>query len=336
MSKHLTLMLRASLLSLALATAAGAATAQPFTDPAFNALYAADKLDEMEQLARQRLAQRGDDEQAVLAQALVAMTSGDGKQRQAAIQQAETCLQGKPDAAPCHYALGSVLAVHAMSQGVMKVVASVGRVKHSLERAVALAPQWYLGRGALVEFYAQAPSVAGGSVDKARAVARAAPVPDQARVLEARIAVKEDQFDHALALLAEVKPGQDAALDADLRQWWLAAGIGLLGDGKADAARAAFERLARAQPQQAAGPYGLGRLASDTGAPAEAIKRFEQSAKLKGADRLPLDYRIGLAQQALGHNDEARASYDRFVASGRGSPKSLEDAKKRRAQLGGA
>lgn len=327
---------RSGLLAIALATAASLAAAQPFQDAAFNALYAADKLGELEQLARQRLGQRGDDDQAVLANALVALTSGDGKQREAAIRHAEGCLQAKPAAAPCHYALGAVLGVHAMSQGMLKIVSSVGRVKHALEKAVELAPQWYIGRGALVEFYALAPSVVGGSESKAREVARAAPVPDHARVLEAGLAVKQDRFEQALALLAEVKPGKDAALDGDLRQWWLAAGAGLVGDGKHEAARAAFERLAREQPEYGAGAYGLGRLAFETGAHAEAIKLYQQSARLKGADRLPLDYRIGLAQQALGRNDEARASYARFVAGGRGAHRSLEDAKKRMAQLGGA
>ena len=328
--------LRTRLLPLLLATAAGMAHAQPFQDPAFNALYAADKLDELGQLARQRLAQQADDDQAVLAAALAAVTGGDAKQREATIRQAEACLQAKPNAAPCHYALGAVLGVHSMSQGMLKIVANVGRVKHALEKAVDLAPQWYIGRGALVEFYAQAPSVVGGSMAKAREVARAAAVPDQTRVLEAGLAIKEDHFDQALDLLAQVKPGKDAALDGDLRQWWLAAGIGLLGDGKHDAARAAFERLARQQPEYAAGPYGLGRLAFETGAPAESIKLYEQCARLKGADRLPLDYRIGLAQEALGRTDAARASYSRFVAGGRGARRSLEDAKKRLAQLGGA
>ena len=328
--------LRTALLPLLLAAVAGTATAQPFQDPAFNALYAADKLDELGQLARQRLARRGDDDQAVLAAALAALTSGDAKQRETVIRQAEACLQAKPNAATCHYALGAVLGVHSMSQGMMKIIGNVGRVKHALEKAVELAPQWYVGRGALVEFYAQAPSVVGGSMAKARQVARAAPVPDQARVLEASLAIKEDHFEQALALLAEVKPGQDAALDADLRQWWLGAGVGLLGSGRHDAARAAFERLTREQPEQAAGPYGLGRLAFESGSHAEAIKLFEKSAGLKGADRLPLDYRIGLAQQAQGHTDEARAAYARFVAGGRGAHRSLEDAKKRLAQLGGA
>ena len=327
--------LRAGLLSLLLAAGTGTASAQPFQDPAFNALYAADKLGELDQLARQRLAQRGDDDQAVLAAALVALTGGDARQRDTVIRQAEACLQSKPAAAPCHYALGAVLGVQSMSQGMMKIIANVGRVKHALEKAVELAPQWYIGRGALVEFYAQAPSVVGGSMAKAREVARAAAVPDQARVLEASLAIEEDHFEQALAQLAEVKPGKDAALDGDLRQWWLSAAVGLIGGGKHEAARSALERLAREQPDQAAGPYGLGRLAFETGNPAEAIKLFEQSARLKGADRLPLDYRIGLAQQALGRNEAARASYTRFVAGGRGAHRSLEDARKRLAQLGG-
>ncbi len=143
--------LRAGLLSLLLAGAAGAAAAQPFQDPAFNALYAADKLGELDQLAQQRLAQRADDDQAVLAAALVALTSGDAKQRDTVIRQAEACLQAKPAAATCHYALGSVLGVQSMAQGMLKIIGNVGRVKHALEWEVQLATQGYVGRVELEE-----------------------------------------------------------------------------------------------------------------------------------------------------------------------------------------
>lgn len=326
--------LATALLAAALSAAAGTASAQAFQDPVFNALYADTRVAEMDRLAQQRLAQRADDAQAVLASALVALTDDDAPRREAAIRQAEACLRIAPKAAPCHYALGAVLGVHSMSQGMLKIVGNVGRVKKALQAAVALEPQWYIGRGALVEFYAQAPSVVGGSLSRAREVARAAPLPDQARALEARIALTEDRFEEALKLLAEVKPGKDAAVDADLRQWWLAASVGLVSVGKVEQARASLERLAREQPDQAAGPYGLGRLSYETGAVAESVQHYERSARLKGADRLSLDYRMGISQQALGRVEAARSAFQRFIASGRGAKRALEDARKRLAQLG--
>ena len=51
---------------------------------------------------------------------------------------------------------------------------------------------------------------------------------------------------------------------------------------------------------------------------------------------LPIDYRLGIALQAQGQAEAAKAALARFVAAGRGSNKSLDDARKRLAQLGQA
>ncbi len=325
--------LRPLLLAIGLLTGA-AAQAQVFKDNTLNALYDAERFAELDQLALQRLATRVDDAQAVLATALVAMISNDSAKREAVIQRAEACLQKAPQAAPCHYSLGSVLGIHAMSQGAMKMISSVGRVKNELSKALELEPQWYTARSALVEFYLQVPGFAGGGAGKAAEVARGAQRPEQARALEARVALKEEHYDQAAALLAEVKPGADTAVADDLQQLWVSTGIGMLGKGQKDQARSLFQRLSKDQPEQAAGPYGLGRVETEAGAFAEAITLFERSAKLKGADRLPVDYRLGIAQQGLGQNEAARASFQRFLAGGRGSRNALEDAKKRLQQLG--
>jgi len=200
-----------------------------------------------------------------------------------------------------HYALGTVLGVHAMGQGMVKMASSVGTVKASLLESLRLAPLWYPARSAVVEFYLQAPGLIGGSTAKATEAARTAAKPEQARALEARVALDDERFDAALAGLYGVQPGTDSARADDVQQWTAQAGFGLLGKGDA----------AKARPV------------------------FEQAAKLKGAAQLPVDYRLGLALQAQGQTEPARAAYARFVAAGRGQGKSLDDAKKRLAQLGG-
>jgi hypothetical protein len=60
---------------------------------------------------------------------------------------------------------------------------------------------------------------------------------------------------------------------------------------------------------------------------------LERSAKLKGAERWPIGYRSGIAQQQLGQTDAARVSLQRFVDAGKGQKAALEDAKKRLTQL---
>lgn len=318
----------------ALALATGSSSAQVFKDSALHALYTSERLAEMDQLAQKRLAAHADDAQAVLAAAMVAMISNDATKREAAIQRAEACVQQAPQAAPCHYSLGSVLGIHAMSQGAMKVLSSVGRVKAELSKAVELDPQWYTGRSGMVDFYLLVPGIAGGSAKKAAEIARAAPRPEQAAALEARVALKGERYDEAISLLGSIKPGGDPAVADDVLQLWISTGVGLLGKGQREQARALFARLTKEQPELAAGPYGMARVETDAGAYAEAVALLERSAQLKGAERLPVDYRLGLALQGMGRNDAARAAYQRFISGGRGSRNALEDAKKRLTQLG--
>jgi len=326
----------ATLAGLALAIIATApATAQVFKDPALNALYEAERFSDLDQLAQKRAATRADDAQAVLGIAFAAMIGNDGGKREAAIRRAEACLQAAPLAAPCHYALGSVLGIHALHKGMLKALGSVGRVKDALSKAVELEPAWYTARSALVQLYLSLPGMAGGGATRATEVARGAPRPEQARLLEARVAIKQDRFDAALTLLDEVKPGADSAVADDLQQLRVGAGIGLLGEGKRQQARQVFERLMQEHPTQAAGPYGLARVETEAGAYAEAVALLQRADRLKGADRLAIDYRLGIAEQQQGHTDAARAALQRYLAQGLGSRNSMDDAKKRLAQLGG-
>ena len=44
--------------------------------------------------------------------------------------------------------------------------------------------------------------------------------------------------------------------------------------------------------------------------------------------KMPLAWRVGISQQQLGRTDAAKASFQRFVAAGKGQKTSLEDARK--------
>lgn len=317
----------------ALALALGApAQAQMFRDGALDALYAAGRFDELERAGRQRPA---DDAQGLLARAMAALQSNDAKRRQAVIDQAEACVQREPKAAACHYALGALLGVHAATEGMLKLASSIGRVKDALHEALALEPKWYAARGAVVEYYALVPGMLGGSTAKALEIARAAPRPEETRALEARLALQDGKLEAALDALVALQPLADSALAADVDGWARAAAFGLLNKGQHARARSHFERVMRQRPEAAYAPYGLGRVLAETGAPADALTHYEAAAKLKGAAELPIDYRAGIAHQALGSADAARAALRRFVAAGKGSKANLDDARKRLAQLGG-
>jgi tetratricopeptide (TPR) repeat protein len=217
----------------------------------------------------------------------------------------------------------------------LKAASSVGRIRSALNEAVALDPAWFAARSAAVEFYLAAPALAGGSVSKAQELARTAPTPEQARALQARLLLHEDKPEAALPLLAQARSTTDSALAADLRSWTVSAGAQLINNGQGEKARALFEQMQREQPQNAMAPYFLARVHSDAGQHEQALKLLEAAATLAGAQRLPIDYRAGISLQALGNKEAARQALNRYVSAGKGSKKSMEDARKRLEQLAG-
>lgn len=326
--------LPAAVMALALSVAAPAG-AQMFQDPALQALLQQGRPAELQRVARERLASRPDDDQAGLALGLAALETNDAAARRAAIERAQACTQARPEAATCHYALGVVLGVQAMSEGMLKAARSAGTVKAALTQAQVLAPGWYPARSALVEFHLLAPALMGGSTARAQELARAAPEPAQARVLQARVELQAGGDESVLAAVSGLLTHADAAVAEDAAQWGFAAASRLLNDGKPALAQPFLERLAREHPASASGPYGLARVRASAGEHAEALALYERAARGKGAANLPLDYRRGLALQSLGRKSEAREAYRRFVAAGKGYRPSLDDARKRLQELDG-
>ena len=325
-----------SLAVLATSSALDAAQAhgQMFKDQALQALYQAERHEELVRTANQRLAGQPDDAQAVLAVAMASLSRDDTAARKQALQLAEACVDKQPKAAACHYAQGVVLGVQALSEGMIKAARSAGTVRTALTTAHELEPAWYAARGSLVEFYLLAPGVMGGSTAKAGELARAAPAPEQVRALEGRIALNDRRFDEGLKLLSALPSGLPPALAGDVRHWAVQCALGLTNNGQAAAAQAPLEKLAREHPEHAGPLYALARVRAEAGAHEAALQLYEQAAKLRGADEMPLAWRVGISQQQLGRTDAAKASFQRFVAAGKGQKSSIEDARKRLAQLG--
>lgn len=324
---------RCALLCIAglLAQAAGA---QTLKDPALEALYKAGRYDELQQVSAARAATQADDAQAVLGLALAALARDAAPPRQAAIQRAQACIDKQPRAAVCHYALGAVLGVQAMSEGLFKAARSAGTIRDALATAYQIDPSWYPARSALSEFYLLAPGMMGGSMAKAAELARSAPAPEQTQLLQARAATADKKFDAAVRGFLALPAGLDPALADDLLTWGVECALDMLGSGQAAQAQPLLDRLMRDFPQQAGPVYMLARVRAEAGAHEEALQLFERAATLKGADTLPVAYRTGIAQQQLGRKDAARASFTRYISAGKGQKAALDDARKRLEQLG--
>ena len=305
-----------------------------FKEPALEALYQAEQHEELLRTATPRLAARPDDAQAVLALAMAALARNNAATRQQALDAAASCVEKQPQAAACHYAQGVVLGVQAMSEGLMKAARSAGTVRQALITAQTNEPAWYPARSALVEFYLLAPGMMGGSTSQAAELARSAPTPEQVRTLEARIAMNDRRFEDGLKLLAGLPAALPPALAEDVRGWGVQCALGMANAGQAAAALPAVEKLVREHPEHAGPVFALARVRAEAGQHEAAVVLYEQAAKLRGAHELPVAWRLGISQQQLGRTEAARASFQRFVAAGKGHKTSLEDARKRLAQLG--
>lgn len=326
-------LLSATVLSIGLSPPA---SAQMLKDPALEALYQADRFDELQRAAAARAAAQPDDVQAVLGVALAALARDDAPARLAAIQRAEACIEKQPKAAPCKYALGTVLGVQAMSEGMFKAARSVGTIRDTLQAAHELDPAWFPARSALSEFYLLAPGMMGGSAAKAAELARSAPKPEQVRLLQARAAAQEKKFELALQGFMALPAEMEATVAEDARAWATQCVLAMAGSGQAAKAQPLAEKMAREHARYAQPVYALARVRGETGAREEALKLYEQAATLKGGDELPTAYRIGVELQELGRKAEAKAAFTRYLAGGKGSKSAKEDARKRLEQLAGA
>jgi len=183
------------------------------TPAEFNALVSAKKTAEVEALARERTARNPKDDLAwwYLAR-VVADNAAKREQLQPGI---ENCVKELPLSARCQHALGTLYAALATSSGLTAGIKYASRIKDSFTKAVELAPQDFEMRRDLIQFYLQAPGLAGGSVRRAieHAEGFAQFDPIRGKLLRADIHAYEKEWDRADVLVASVKPSADATLD---------------------------------------------------------------------------------------------------------------------------
>ena len=322
------------LLPLALALLAGGAQAQLLKDPQWQAWLDTGKSGELARAAQARATAQPDDEQAAVALAMAAVDENDPARLEAALPALQACAEKRPQAI-CSYALGRVYGQQAMSASVFKMPGLASKTKEQFLKAVELDPRMYEARVGLTQFYLMAPGFAGGSVPKAKELAAEAQArqPEHAKLLRALLAMNDKDWAGAERELASVKPGDDRTVARELRGNLSRLGFEFMEQKNLPKARGIFEALQRDYPTHAAGPYGLGRVLTEMGQADEAVKALERARTLEGAERMPIDHRLGQALIAKGDKAAARTALERFVQNKRANPRNVEDAKKLLAGL---
>lgn len=322
------------LLPLALALLAATASADVLKDPQWQAWLDTGKTAD---LVRAAQAKAGDD-QAAVALALSAVDDNDGARLEASIPALQACADKRPPSvnlAACSYALGRVYGQQAMTASVFRMPGLAARTKEQFVKAVELDPQLFEARTALAQFYLIAPGFAGGSASKAKELAAEiqAHHAEQAKLLRFLVAAQAEDLAGAEKELASIKAGDDRPLQRELRNGWMRLGAEFIEQKAYPKAKGIFETVQRDNPQHAAGPYGLARVALETQAPDEAVRQLERARTMEGAERYPLDHRLGQALLAKGDKAGARVALERFVQNKRANPRNVEDAKKLLASL---
>lgn len=192
-----------------------------------------------------------------------------------------------------------------------------GQAKDMLERAVEIDPSYVDARIALVEFYRNAPGIAGGSKKKARENAEAMlSYPDgkmHGHRLLAQIAVQNDDWAEANR---HFEAAAQAAGDEDGRlQLMLARGYAILNDKKdAKSALPILKEVydARGDNADVSTVYMYARALAETGDCAGAIPLFERTLTMNpDARNTRFLFAECLAKQ--GQRSEAIAQYEEFL-----------------------
>lgn len=196
-----------------------------------------------------------------------------------------------------HLWLGLALRAEGGKAGMLRAAGFVGRMKTELEQALVLDPKLVEARYALLQLYAQAPAMMGGSIPKAR---------EQA------------------AELLKLNPIRGHI------------GDGFIAEQEKDYAAAEKEFLAAiaARPDSDVTYSAAGSFYRRRERWADAISMYEKQLKTMAKDATPsrisnAHYFLGIVHERSGHRDRAKAEYQAAIAA---NPKN-EDAKKALASL---
>jgi len=244
----------------------------------------------------------------------------------------QAAVNDAPDSADAHYWLGETLSVRIDEVSTFRKLGMAGDMREAFRRAVELAPGEPRYRVALFEYFRQAPSIAGGSLDKAREQLAALEKLDAGQAHEARGELFEQDKN-----LKDAETEYRAAVAAapEEAEHRLRLGMFYETTERWDDAWKTFEQLLQRSPNELAAQYQLGKIAASTG---QHLPRGEAALR-EYLNHPPLfqapppawaHFRLGQVYERMQKPDDARSEYETAL---RLDPKHA-DAKKALDALG--
>jgi tetratricopeptide (TPR) repeat protein len=174
-----------------------------------------------------------------------------------AVEAGEKLVKDAPESAEAHLWLGRAYGQKALNSSIFSQMGWAKKCKASFEKAVALDPKSAEARVDLIQYYANAPGIAGGGMDKARTQVKALDGFDPVRgaQMSGFILLKEKKPAEAEA---EYRRAVSLAPENGSAHWRL--GRVLERGGKKDEARASYKEALRLDPALEGAKKDLERL----------------------------------------------------------------------------
>lgn len=285
---------------------------------------------ELEQAARLLKAKRYPEAQALLerslqanprnAEALYLMGEWHWFQKnpKKASEYAEQAIQLNPNKASYHVLRGATLGNIAQNSNMLKAMTMVGDIRGAFEKAVQLEPANRDAFMSLFNYYANAPAIAGGGLDKAQALTeRTIPLdPSRGHYLKGEVQKRRKdlggaQAEYRQALAADPKFSlvynvlayvelemkqvdmalehfrKQVELDPDNANSYDSLADGLKAKGQLNEAIEAYRKALTLNPLYISSLRGLGQLLEQTGRRDEAIQHYRSCAQLGTQKAIP-------------------------------------------------
>lgn len=275
------------------------------------ALIEACELEPARKLVEQTLKDQPADADALSALGYLKLLDGDSA---GAVEALEKSVILEPKSAQAQMRLGQTLAAHVNNVGMFSKMGIAKRMRDAFIRAVELKPESIFNRTGLLQFYAQAPGIAGGDMDKAREQAAAIAALDPVEGIYARgfIAFGDGEKKDAEKLFEEAAAKGHAQASHTL------AGYFYVEAKRWDDAFSMIETLLKKEPGNLPALNSFGRIAAKSGQRLErgeaALKEFlknPRSACAQGGN-VTLAYvhlNLGTIYQKIQRTGEALKEY---------------------------
>jgi len=246
----------------------------------------------------------------LLEQGRAAIGRGDGD---AAIDLLEKAVAESPKSAQAHYYLGSAYGVKVQASGMFGAAKYASRIREEFEKAVELDPKHVEARYGLVQVFAAAPGIMGGSYEKAFEQAKAIKAIDPVVGHRAYAFVYSQQKKPDLAEKEYTDAIREAPNSAKARSYFGQYHASV--EKNYAAAFAELEAALKLDPNYMPAFYHLGRAASlgDTNLARgeEALKKYVAYAPKENEPTLAsAHYYLGTIYEKQGKKQEAKQGYE--------------------------